>query len=617
MTGFRFTPLRVALGVIVSAALFGCDGPTAVENPDAGQEARLTGTTVSQAEKEAGIRATGSRGSFAPASAFYSVETIPFAPETGTPANLGPVCDDCVMNDVPIGFDFQFYGQSYSTLQISSNGFLRFDPANNDSGCCSGRVIPLNDLWNNIIAFGWTDLNPSGELGGRLRYETRGSAPNRRFVMLADEVRYFGGTGINLHQWVVLHEGSNVIEIHTDVMTPRVITQGIENADGTDAAFVAGRVATTFSLDDDGVRFTPMDINTVEIDNVYSGMPARDPGEVHLVDDYLFVEILDVEQYLPRPASANNVRIGSSYAQGVAAAGFEVLDLNQDGNRDIRLWWSIDALVDAGELNANTTSITVWGMDPTTGDLYRGDAAVEVITPPIGGLLHDNGPIVTHPGAGAGGADVSMSDPVNNTAGSNARLITPDPWFRIKDDFTVPAGGWTVGHIVTHAYRTGGVPDWTSANLNIRSGAPDGPVVATATTTNWSWTGVYRTFNGVLNDTNRPVYAIAFDLGSLNLAAGTYWIDWQVVGPTSGWAPYVTLPDAVPGGNNTVTVFDNGRHRTPDGIVPLLAPPGAETPFLVYEPGAEHAPAAGRIPMVRSGFQAPEGYNRQVSDSLR
>jgi hypothetical protein len=49
MKPFRFTPLRLALGVIDSAALFGCDGPTAVDDPDGGQESRLTvtGTTVS------------------------------------------------------------------------------------------------------------------------------------------------------------------------------------------------------------------------------------------------------------------------------------------------------------------------------------------------------------------------------------------------------------------------------------------------------------------------------------------------------------------------------------------------------------------------------------------
>jgi hypothetical protein len=617
MSAFRFTPLRLACGAILAAALFGCDGPTTVENPESGQESRL-GTTVSLAEKEAAARATAPRGGFVPASAFYSVEQIPFEAGPTDVTTIVANCDDCV-EDVSLGFDFQFYGNTYSTVQVSSNGFLRFDPANTNSGCCSGRPIPLDDLWNNIIAFAWTDLNPSGGVNGNLKYATQGTAPNRTFVVFADDVRYFGGTETNLRQWVMLHEGSNEIEIHTAVMTPRVITQGIENADGTDAAFVEGRVAATFSLNNDGVRFTPMDVNSVEIDNVYSGLPARDPGEIYLVDDYVFVEILDVEQYLPRPASPGDVRIGSSYANGTPAEDFQILDINNDGNRDIRLWWSIDELENDGNLTAFTTSLTVWGMDPTTGDLYRGDAEVEVFPPEPGDVLWNNGGIITHPGGGTGpiaGANVSMSDPIFNTAGSNVRHFPPDPHFRVADDFDVPAGGWTVGSVVTHAYQTGGVPAWTSANMNIRSGGPQGTIVASATTTNWQFTGIYRTFNGVLNDANRPVYALSFDFGTLNLDAGNYWIDWQVEGGASGWAPFVTEPDPT-GGSNTSTVFGNGQQLTPLGWEPLLEAPGAETPFLVLEPGADHAPGGARIPVVRPGFQAPDGYASRTADSLR
>jgi hypothetical protein len=638
MTGFRFTPLRLAFGVIVSAALFGCDGPTAVENPDAGQEARLTGTSVSQAEKEAGIRATGSRGSFAPASAFYSVEQIPFAPETGTPANLGPVCDDCVMNDVPIGFDFQFYGQSYSTLQISSNGFLRFNPANNDSGCCSGRVIPLNDLWNNIIAFGWTDLNPSGELGGRLRYETRGTAPNRRFVMLADEVRYFGGAGINLHQWVVLHEGSNVIEIHTDVMTPRVITQGIENADGTDAAFVAGRVATTFSLDDDGVRFTPQQqpppATPVDIHAVFSGPPNREPNQISLDDPSVFVQILNIEQYLPRQASPSDVRIGDTWETGTPAQDFVILDLNNDGNRDIQLRFSTQALINAGHLGPNTTQIVVWGRDQTTGQNFRGQANVTIIgtPPPPGQACSFNNAarfpaligvgLITHPTGGQGaiaGQPVSMAATIDgvSTGGSNVQLSGAGPHFRLADDFPTPAAGCVMNQVVTYAYRTGGAPNWTSANINIRSGSVTGPIVASTTTTAWEFTGIYRTFNAVLNNADRPVHRIIFNFPDTTLPAGTYWIDWQVVGGTSAWGPYLTAPDP-DGGSNTQHILENGQQmfNAAGEWQPTLAPPGAELPFLVRGPGAPPLSAAQATPLSTS-IPVPVGYNRQATDTFR
>ena len=89
-------------------------------------------------------------------------------------------------------------------------------------------------------------------------------------------------------------------------------------------------------------------------------------------------------------------------------------------------------------------------------------------------VLYDNGSLVTHPGAGLGGVDVSMADAVTNTAGSNARHFPPDEHFRIADDFTVGPVGWFVDTITVHAYQTGAAtPTWTGANLNIWNGAPN------------------------------------------------------------------------------------------------------------------------------------------------
>ncbi len=59
---------------------------------------------------------------------------------------------------------------------------------------------------------------------------------------------------------VKLFERTNVVEIHTLSVPPdcdHVHTQGIENASGTHAYFVPGRVATSFVLSNDAVRFRP------------------------------------------------------------------------------------------------------------------------------------------------------------------------------------------------------------------------------------------------------------------------------------------------------------------------------------------------------------------------
>jgi hypothetical protein len=370
---------------------------------------------------------------------------------------------------------------------------------------------------------------------------------------------------------------------------------------------------------DDARLISPMQ-TSVDIDDVYSGDPRQGSGTISLDDDWVYVEILDVEQYIPRPASADDVRIGDDWETGVPAESFEVLDLNQDGNRDIRLRWDLAELEDAGHLPLGTTTIEVWGWDEQESELYMGEYEVEVIEGP--GIVFcswDNGGMVTHPGAGAGGADVSMASTIGgvSTAGSNVQQSLGGPHFRIADDFEVTQT-CTLGYVVTNGYQTGAaVPTWTNAQLNVRAGSVTGTIVASATSTDWEWSGVYRVFNGLANlgNTQRPVHEIFFEFDNVVLEPGTYWIDWQVVGGASGWAPYVMLPDPSPGGINTETVFENGQQmfNAAGEWQPTLQAPGAEVPFRVG--GGAPARANHGVPDVAPGPGLPSRYGQQITDA--
>ncbi len=182
-----------------------------------------------------------------------SASQIPFAPEP-SPANQVILNDDEVSSLLSIGFDFVFFGNTYDQFAISSNGFLTFDPVH--SGCCSGGVIPEDDGLNDLIAVAWTDLFPPG--GGRIAYETRGEAPNRRLIVAFESIAWFIEFDENrVTAQAILYEGTNEIEIHTTHQSPgHIYTQGVENADGTLAAFLPGRVASDFGLSEDAVRFT-------------------------------------------------------------------------------------------------------------------------------------------------------------------------------------------------------------------------------------------------------------------------------------------------------------------------------------------------------------------------
>lgn len=72
------------------------------------------------------------------------------APTTMTPLNLG---DDNTRN-VALGFDFDYWGQTFSDVWVSSNGFVSFQSGNHL--CCNGQPIEMAQR-NTIYAY-WSDL---------------------------------------------------------------------------------------------------------------------------------------------------------------------------------------------------------------------------------------------------------------------------------------------------------------------------------------------------------------------------------------------------------------------------------------------------------------------------
>jgi hypothetical protein len=237
----------------------------------------------------ASVRALMSASSADPSGGVV-VTAIPFAPETGPFIPIRGCPDgDCVLGEpdefgehpkydasgtpvgFPIGFNFTFFNNTYDRFFWSTNGFVTFNDPGQYSGCCEGYVIPSEDRsWdgsidyavNNLIALAWADLAP---LAGQVGYVTRGTAPNRRLILNLTEVNGWVDpswgipSDFKVTAQLILYETTNVIEIHTTSMTESFmrVTQGIENAAGTEAAYVAGRVSEYFSLTNDAIRFAP------------------------------------------------------------------------------------------------------------------------------------------------------------------------------------------------------------------------------------------------------------------------------------------------------------------------------------------------------------------------
>lgn len=120
---------------------------------------------------------------------------------------------DDAMADLTLPFSFQFYGQPYTKVCVSSNGAMYF--TTNPSACTGFVDFAHTDLTatkgpNDLpAAFPfWTDL--AFQVGGSVIYQSLGAPGSRRFIVQWNQAYPVGSANPVTFQ-VVLSEGSNGI----------------------------------------------------------------------------------------------------------------------------------------------------------------------------------------------------------------------------------------------------------------------------------------------------------------------------------------------------------------------------------------------------------------------
>ncbi len=137
----------------------------------------------------------------------------------------------------PIGFDFAFYGNTYSSVNVCSNGFISFSFT---STTFTNGAIPSAALPNDAIYALWDDFNFSTR--GQCYHATLGTPGiDQRFIVQWTDVPQFGGTDSNTFQAVLFQDGAielryGIISVFTDIDA----TVGTENFDGTVALSIPG-----------------------------------------------------------------------------------------------------------------------------------------------------------------------------------------------------------------------------------------------------------------------------------------------------------------------------------------------------------------------------------------
>lgn len=158
-----------------------------------------------------------------------------------------------VSQSINLGFNFFFYGNSYSTCSASSNGLITF--GSQSSLYRPPASLPHPSEPSNLIAPFWTDLIRKVDGSSRVLYTTRGSAPNRIFTLEYRNMAQFGNDAATISFQLLLFEGSNTIEVRYMQVSGLAPTTealiGIEDADSING--ISPAMPTSFPT---ALRFT-------------------------------------------------------------------------------------------------------------------------------------------------------------------------------------------------------------------------------------------------------------------------------------------------------------------------------------------------------------------------
>ncbi len=191
----------------------------------------------------------------------YVINPIPYNPDPWVGPNIVPLAiDDQHSGVYNIGFDFCYYGNTYTQFVVSSNNYITFDLAQaNQYSPWDTEIIPDPAQPVDAIMGPWQDINPAQ--GGTISYGVYGTAPFRRLVVSYDLVPMYQCGNLFSSQ-IVIYETTNEIETHIGFRPICTWNNGeavhaLHNAAGNLAEIVTGRNNTAWSVTNEGMRWTP------------------------------------------------------------------------------------------------------------------------------------------------------------------------------------------------------------------------------------------------------------------------------------------------------------------------------------------------------------------------
>ncbi|MFC4047880.1 RHS repeat-associated core domain-containing protein [Dactylosporangium siamense] len=180
-----------------------------------------------------------------------ATQTFTDITDTGTQV---PLTGDDTHTQISLPFAFSFYGQTYSSAYLSSNGLLSFTGQSADS---ESTTLPDPNLPNAAIYPFWDDLQLIGQ--SEVATQVTGTAPNRQFTIEWYQAYLFNrGTRVTFS--ITLHENGNIVFNYTGIDANghdqgNAATIGIENQTGSAATQYAYH--QTLIATNKAITFTP------------------------------------------------------------------------------------------------------------------------------------------------------------------------------------------------------------------------------------------------------------------------------------------------------------------------------------------------------------------------
>lgn len=204
------------------------------------------------------------------ATSSYGVTSIPFSFTTFTGTTIPIATDDIWSANISIPFNFCFFGNTYNSLLVGSNGIVSFD-VSTAFGTCAWQLpapIPSGSYARASIMGVYTDIDPRfGSPTRRIQYTTVGVAPCRQFIVSFEDIAYYSSSCPSTYAnfQIILNETSNIIDVQilshsgcSSTNSGKGIV-GIQDFNRTTAFAAPGRNNVTFSTSNEAWRFTPID----------------------------------------------------------------------------------------------------------------------------------------------------------------------------------------------------------------------------------------------------------------------------------------------------------------------------------------------------------------------